>query len=105
MTAFLIKIAGANYRTTITGCAEALAATFFGLAVAPYTLGDVSTIIDPSWKPFLFKAAGICYIVSKVLNSIWSKASNVSGNGAEGMRVAKDNEFVTVIPPKETPKP
>ncbi len=101
MTNLLVKLAGPSYKTTITGCAEALAATFFGLAVCPYELGDVSTVIDPSWKPFFFKAAGICYVISRVLNAIWTKATNVSGNTATGQTVSDSKgEYVVAVPPK-----
>jgi hypothetical protein len=103
MTTFLVRLAGPNYRVRLTGLAEALAVILGGAALVPYQLGEVSLMVSPEMKAPLLKAAFWCYLVSKVLNSWWSKADNVVGNNSTGVSVSSSGSEVANLPPINQP--
>lgn len=105
MKELLIRLFGANYRTTLTGIGAVIMSALAAVAALPYQLGDVSLLIPPEWKAAVFKWSMIAATALKILNSIFTKANNVSGNASDGFTVAtkKGEEKALVAGSAESP--
>lgn len=75
------KLFGANYRTTITGWLETASWLLALLAAAPYTLGEVASILPPEWKATVFKISGVCAGILAFINRSLAKDKAITGNG------------------------
>jgi hypothetical protein len=79
MTKLMVKLLGANWKTTVSGVGAAVADGLTMLAGLSYTLGDVATIIPPYWKPKIFAVSFIAAFIMRVWNSRSQKDKSVTG--------------------------
>lgn len=75
------KIFGANWRTTITGWLETASWLLTFLAAAPYTLGEVASILPAEWKAPIFKVSACAAGILAFLNRSLAKDKSITGNG------------------------
>lgn len=62
-----------NWKTTISGIGTAAATLLTTLAILPYQLGDIATIIPPEYKVIVFKVGAVATVILKVWNSVATK--------------------------------
>lgn len=70
---------GANWQTTLSGVGSAFFSLLTILAVAPYQLGDLATIIPPEYKAKVFGASFAAAFILRCWNSVQQKDRNVTG--------------------------
>ena len=91
----LTSIFGPNWRSSISGIGAALTASLTVVAGLPYELGEVATILPPTWKAKVTVYSAIATFILRVLNSHYTKDKNVAGNNddkvTEGVVATKTN--------------
>jgi hypothetical protein len=69
----MIKILGSDWKTTLAGIGTAIFGLLTTLSALPYQLGDVATIIPPSWKAKVFTVGAVAMFLIRVWNGIITK--------------------------------
>ncbi len=88
---------GANWRTTVSGLGSSIFAVVTVLAALPYTLGDISTIVNPAWKKDVFIVSGLATLALRVWNAFVQKDKSVTGGSI--MQTMAGN----IVPPESKP--
>jgi hypothetical protein len=79
LAAGIKKIAGANWRTTLTGAGTAIMAGLTMVAALPNSLGDMAEIIPPAYKPDVIKVSLGAAVLLHIGNSLFQKDKSVTG--------------------------
>lgn len=73
----------ANWRTTLSGIGAAIFALLSMLAVAPYSLGELATIIPPEYKSRILVASAVAAFLLRTWNSVSQKDRQVTGGSVQ----------------------
>lgn len=81
MKRFLEQWIGANWRSTISGIGSSVLWALSMLALMPYDFGAVADFFPPQAKKWVALTGAASGFALKVVNSLVTKDSKVTGNG------------------------
>lgn len=98
------KLFGTNWKTSVSGIGAAVMSFLTILSMAPYELGELSTVIDPHWKERLTLVSAIAAFILRLINSHYSKDKNIHGGNVlvdgTGSVMERTNNVPTSLDPK-----
>jgi hypothetical protein len=93
-------IFGANWKTRVSGIGTAIFSALTVLAALPYSLGDLATVIPPSWKAKIVVGGLVGAFGLRVWNSVAQKSKEVTGG-----TVQQDTTGATASPHAQATSP
>ena len=97
MSAFLAKVLGANYKTTVSAIGTAIFATITFFAQLSYDQGPIALVVPVKYKRTVTLIAGLCTLALWIWNGIAQKSKEVTGGSV--MQTMAGN----IVPPESKP--